>query len=124
MRSQDKMKNHMPHIQQVNIPAQMLIFQEECLLWRTGPQEYGPREEIRLQKIYEKKEINYMILSFDCLEEKFNTSTNSDKTIMLKKKRKKEDKKKISNKRNKKMIFPGILCQKIKNWKLVKTEMD
>ena len=77
----------MPHILQFNIPAQMLIFQEGCLLWRTGQQEYGPREEIRLQKIYEKKEINYMILSFDCLEEKFDTSTNSHKTIMFKKKK-------------------------------------
>ena len=96
MRSLDKMKNHMPHILQFNIPAQMLIFQEECLLWRTGPQEYGPREEIRLEKIYEKKETNSMILSFDCLEEKFNTSTNSDKTIILK--IKKENKNKISNK--------------------------
>ena len=88
MRSLDKMKNHMPHILQANIPAQMLIFQEEYLLWRTGPQEYGPREEIRLQKIYEIKETYYMIFSFDCLEEKFDTSTNSDKTIIFKKKKK------------------------------------
>ena len=88
----------MPHVQQVNIPAQMLIFQEEYLLWRTGPQEYGPREEIRLQKICEIKETNSMIFSFDCLEEKFDTTTNSDKTIMLK--IKKENKNKISNKRN------------------------
>ena len=78
----------MPHILQFNIPAQMLIFQEECLLWRTGPQEYGPREEIRLQKIYEIKETNSMILSFDCLEEKFDTTTNSDETIIFKKKKK------------------------------------
>ena len=88
----------------------MLIFQEECLLWRTGPQEYGPREEIRLQKIYEKKETNSMILSFDCLEEKFNTSTNSDKTIILK--IKKENKNKISNKRNKKNDFSRHITSK------------
>ena len=91
----------MPHILQFNIPAQMLIFQEEYLLWRTGPQEYGPRAEIHLQKIYEIKETNSMILSSDCWEEKFDTSTNSDKTIIFKKK-KKEDKNKISNKINKK----------------------
>ena len=81
------MKNHMPHILQFNIPAQMLIFQEGCLLWRTGPQEYGPQEEIRLEKMYEIKETNSMIFSFDCLEEKFDTTTNSDKTIMFKKKK-------------------------------------
>ena len=39
-------------------------------------------------------------------------------------KKKKKDKNKISNKINKEMIFPGILRQKIKNWKLVKIEMD
>ena len=110
MRSQDKMKNHMLHILQVNIPAQMLIFQEEYLLWRTGPQEYGPREEIRLQKIYEKKETNSMMLSFDCLEKKFDTSTNSNKNIMFKKK--KEDKNKISNKINKINDFSRHLMSK------------
>ena len=104
------MKNHMLHILQVNIPAQILIFQEEYLLWRIGPQEYGPREEIRLEKIYEKKETNSMILSFDCLEEKFNTSTNSDKTIILK--IKKENKNKISNKINKKNAFSWHLMSK------------
>ena len=82
----------------------MLIFQEEYLLWRTGPQEYGPQEEIHLEQIYEKKEINSMILSFDCLEEKFDTSKNSDKTIIFKKK-KKRIKTKISNKINKKNDF-------------------
>ena len=104
------MKNHMLHILQVNIPAQMLIFQEEYLLWRTGPQEYGPREEIRLQKIYEIKETNSMILSFDCLEEKFDTSTNSNKTIIFKKKKK--DKNKISNKINKIKDFSRHITSK------------
>ena len=34
-------------------PAQMLTFQEECLLWRTGLREYEPQVEIRLTKYVE-----------------------------------------------------------------------